>query len=101
MAQRSTKTSADFSNGSDHAFALHKQCDDILRYIVVWDALKTSRTVLGADMPLADEAQAYEQRCKQLIDNAVKSLDNMGSRNGVPMSSVFVDHAKNIVEKSQ
>jgi hypothetical protein len=51
-----------------------------MQLIIVWNALKTSRNVLGADMPMAEEAQKYETRVKKILMQGVEAMDKLTMR---------------------
>lgn len=65
----------------------------------MWNALKTSRKVLGSDMPMANEAQQYESRVDQILIQSVANLDTLVAQNGTPLPLQYVDLVKETVEK--
>jgi hypothetical protein len=51
-----------------------------MQLIIVWNALKTSRNVLGADMPMAEEAQKYETRVEEILMQGVEAINKLTMR---------------------
>ena len=79
--------------------ALIAHCHDMLQLIIVWNALKTSRRVLGAEMPLPDEAQGFEHRVEQVLTEGVTSLNNWKMREGTEMENRLTDYISESVER--
>jgi hypothetical protein len=72
---------------------------ELLQLIVVWNALKTSRNVLGADMPMAEEAQKYETRVKEVLMQGVEATDKLMSREGKSLNTEITRYIKDGVER--
>jgi hypothetical protein len=53
---------------------------ELMQLIIVWNALKTSRNVLGADMPMAEEAQKYETRVEEILMQGVEAINKLTMR---------------------
>ncbi|USP72770.1 hypothetical protein yc1106_00044 [Curvularia clavata] len=99
LSQQSTKTSADFKNVTKQISFATKFGHELLELIIVWNALKTSRKVLGSEMSMANEAQQYESKVNQVLMQAVGNLDTLVTRNGTPLPLQYVDLVKEAVEK--
>jgi hypothetical protein len=95
----STKTEADFTSITVQLNQLAKYSDTLVETIIVWNALKTSRKVLGSDMPMADEAQQFEAKAEQVLMQCVANLDTLMTRNGKPLKAEYADMVKVEVEK--
>ena len=67
--------------------------------IPVWNALKTSRKVLGADMPMADEAQQFEMRVEEVLSQGVGAAEKLLTRNGTQLTLRDVGYIKDSVER--
>lgn len=68
----------------------------------MWNALKTSRKVLGAEMPMSEEAQSFETRAEEVLMGGVRSLDDMSKdKEGKPLMPAYVRYIKETVKKSQ
>ena len=77
----------------DHSYSL-------LEVMIVWNALKTSRKVLGAEMPMAEEAQKFETKAEQVLMEGMQSLDDMSKdKSGKSLKPAFVKYAKDVLEK--
>lgn len=98
-SQRTSVTSAAHQNITRHLAFLKDYCYELLEVLIVWNALKTSRKVLGAEMPLAEEAQKFEARAEEVLMGGLGSLENMSkNKEGKPLKSLFVDYIKNAAE---
>jgi hypothetical protein len=98
-SQRTSVTSAAHQNVTRHLAFLKDYCYELLEVLIVWNALKTSRKVLGAEMPLAEEAQNFEARAEEVLMGGLGSLENMSkNKEGKPLKSLFVDYIKNAAE---
>lgn len=82
IAANASKTSADFKNGPRQAAAMMQHCYLLFDLIPVWNALRTLGRVLGADMPMAEEAQKFEKKIEQALEDGVKGLEKLQIRNG-------------------
>jgi len=89
-----------------------KRASDRLRYfdcggnivslIMVWNALKTSRAVLGADMPMADTAQSLETKYEKAVVDGVESLAALKSVDSSnPPENSFLAYVKDAVARCQ
>jgi hypothetical protein len=68
----------------------------------VWNALKTSRKVLGAELPMSEEAQQFETKAEEVLMKAMKSLDDMAKdRSGKRLDTAFVRYIKDAIERCQ
>ncbi|KAH8641740.1 hypothetical protein IG631_04681 [Alternaria alternata] len=75
---------------------------DLLEAMIVWNALKTSRKVLGAEMPMAEEAQKFETKAEQVLTEGMQSLDDMSKdKTGKSLKPAFVKYAKDVLEKTR
>ncbi|KAI8933380.1 hypothetical protein NX059_009995 [Plenodomus lindquistii] len=66
------------------------------KLMIIWNALKTSRTALGAEMPMADEAKTFESRVQQVLDQGVDVLDEK-LKDG--QKKPMYDYAKDALER--
>jgi hypothetical protein len=90
-SQKGALTSADFHNTPrqlDHVVAL---ANDLLEHVVVWNALKTARKVLGADMPMAKEAQQYESKAAVVLTEGAANADRLRTKDGKKMVNRMVE----------
>lgn len=101
VASSSTKSEADFTNNHGQFQALDAHCSNLLELLVIWNALKTSQAVLGADMPLATEAAAYQSRIKQVIDKGSRAVSQLKTRGGVELRSKFPAYLTEQLQKVQ
>ena len=99
-SQRSTTTATDFPNITTHLIFLSEYSIDLLEVVIVWNALKTCRKVLGAELPMREEAQQFEARSEEVLKQAIASLDNISKdKAGKPMKSTFVTYIKDALER--
>lgn len=101
VAAFATKTEADFQNKIDQREALNAYCEGLVESLVVWNALKTSRAVLGADMPLAAEAAEYEARLKKVLDESVEAVPRLHMRGDAQLRTAYPVYIKKQLEKCQ
>jgi hypothetical protein len=99
ISQRASKTSADFSNKPKHLKFLNDYSYELLQLIIIWNALKTSRSVLDADMPMAEEAQQFEARVEQVLVQGVEAMDKQTTREGKELHYEYKDYIKDSVER--
>jgi hypothetical protein len=99
-SQRSTTTAADFPNITTHLIFLSEYSIDLLEVVIVWNALKTCRKVLGAELPMREEAQQFEARSEEVLKQAIASLDSISKdKAGKPLKSAFVTYIKDALER--
>jgi uncharacterized FlaG/YvyC family protein len=72
---------------------------ELLQLIIVWNALKTSRNVLGAEMPMAEEAQKYETRVEEVLTQGVEAMDKLMKREGKSLNTEITKYIKDGVER--
>ncbi|KAG9193651.1 hypothetical protein G6011_03686 [Alternaria panax] len=97
---RSSTNTDTFQNITTKLEFVKDHCHDLFDVLIVWNALKTSRKVLGAQMPMADEAQKFEARAEEVLMEGMRSLDTMPrNKDGKPLNSAFVKKAKDALEK--
>jgi hypothetical protein len=89
VSERSTKTEADFKNKTIQVAALNKHCEELFELLAVWNALKTSKQVLGADMPLAEEAANFEDKIKPVLFEGLEAVAKLQKRDGLELRSTF------------
>ncbi|KAF1833958.1 hypothetical protein BDW02DRAFT_499388, partial [Decorospora gaudefroyi] len=100
MAQRAATTPPDFPNGSHQELFVKDYGSQLLQLTITWNALKTSRKVLGADMPMAQEAQQYEARNEEVLMQGLDALERLSvMKDGKPFVSTFIEYVKNNVKK--
>lgn len=76
--------------------------DTLVPLVYIWHALQTSRKVLGADMPSASEAQEYEEKIEQTINEGLKQLEALKVRDGVELRpNAFVEYLQEKVRRCQ
>jgi hypothetical protein len=97
----STKTEADFKAKNSQTDALNQYCQGLFELLTIWNALKTSRTVLGADMPLATEAAEFENKIKSVLDTSVDALPRLHRRGDVELRSTYPAYIKEQLQKVQ
>ncbi|KAF2629248.1 hypothetical protein BU25DRAFT_364303 [Macroventuria anomochaeta] len=96
-----TKTEADFKNKNGQTDAVNVYCQGLFELLTIWNALKTSRTVLGAEMPLAAEAAEYESRIKKVLDEGVEAVPTLQKRGGVELRSQYPAYVREQLQKCQ
>jgi hypothetical protein len=67
-----------------------------MQFTIIWNALKTSRKVLGADMPMAEEAQSFEKRVEEVL---MQSLEMLGNPKADVRSDQIIEYVRGSVEK--
>lgn len=97
----STKSEADFSNKSAQTFTLNQHGGGLIEVLVIWNALKTSKAVLGAEMPLAAEAAEFESKTKRILDEGIAALPKLQQRGGVEMRSSLPAYLREQLQKCQ
>ncbi|KAI4952827.1 hypothetical protein J4E91_003301 [Alternaria rosae] len=101
-SRNSDARAAGFVNTTKLLAHVTDHCYDLLETLIVWNALKTSRKVLGAEMPMSEEAQSFETRAQEVLMEGVRSLDDMSKdKEGKPLMPAYVRYIKETVEKSQ
>jgi len=93
------QTEPDFKNKRDQTEALNQYCEGLFETMAIWNALKTSKAVLGADMPLAAEAAGYESRAKQVLDESAQALLKLRSRAGEEIKSAYPVYVQEQIKK--
>ncbi|KZM19114.1 uncharacterized protein EKO05_0010193 [Ascochyta rabiei] len=93
------RTEADFKNKSTQTLALNDCCEDLFELLTIWNALKTSKSVLGADMPLATEAAEFEDRIKTAVLAGIEGLPKLQSRDGVDLRSSYPAYIRDQLKK--
>lgn len=101
VIQSSSKSDHTFQNKAWQTAALREHCCNLFELLVVWNALKTSSAVLGADMPLAAEAAEYQSRIKQLLDEGFKATAKLQNRDGVELRSAYPAYLSKQLQKCQ
>lgn len=71
----------------------------LLSQLIVWNALSTSRRVLGSDIPMADTALRYEQRAEAVLSEGIENLDKLLMRDGKRISLKMEDYIKSAVKQ--
>jgi hypothetical protein len=99
LSQRATKSATDFPNKPRQLLFITDYSYELLQLMVVWNALKTSRNVLGADMPMAEEAQKFEARVEEVLMQGVQALDQLVMREGEKLRFNLADYIKDGIEK--
>jgi hypothetical protein len=72
---------------------------DLMQLMFIWNALKTSRKVLGNDMPMAEEAQQYETAVERVLMDGLEGADKARWREGKELKNSFVGYVREGVEK--
>ncbi|CAO2647147.1 Nn.00g080690.m01.CDS01 [Neocucurbitaria sp. VM-36] len=96
-AQRSQTTT--FNNVTLQQSFITAHCYELLQLIFIWNALKTSRTVLGSAMPMASEAQEVEARVLQVLTEGVEAVDKLRTRNGKEINNAYVGYVRDALER--
>jgi hypothetical protein len=73
-------------------------CMDLSELVVIWNALATSRRVLGADMPQADAAAQYEKRLKSVLEQGYVKANEGLVLNGIRMNIFYPEYIKKSLE---
>jgi hypothetical protein len=73
----------------------------LLPLIIVWNALKTSRKVLGADMPSPETAQQMEERTEKVMSEGLDSVERLLARGEASMKNAMVEYARDAVRRCQ
>jgi len=79
--------------------AIGELCSDLRQVIYVWNALKTSRKVLGSDMPQAESAQQTESKAEQIINAGVESCERLKTRKGKAFETQLTDYLVDAVAR--
>jgi hypothetical protein len=95
------QTETDFKGKVAQTNGLNQYCQGLFESMVIWNALKTSKAVLGADMPLAAEAAEYESRAKQVLDESVQALPKLQTRSGKEIRSNYPAYIQEQIKKCQ
>lgn len=66
----------------------------LISLLITWHALHTSRVVLGADMPMAKEAYALEDRAERVLTRGLYFLCEMAVQDDGAREASFVAYAK-------
>ena len=72
---------------------------ELLQLIIVWNALKTSQNVLGAEMPMAEEAQKYETRVEEVLTQGVEAMSKLIKREGKSLNTEITKYIKDGFER--
>lgn len=89
VSELSKQTEADYQRVYKQHTALNDIGQELFQLIPIWNALKTSRAILGPDMPLAEEAAAFEDKSKTTLYNGLDALLGLEKRDGVQINSRF------------
>ncbi|KAI4626889.1 uncharacterized protein J4E87_004230 [Alternaria ethzedia] len=102
ISRNSDARAADFVNVTKLLEHITDHCYELLEVLIIWNALKTSRKVLGAEMLMSEEAQTFETRTKLVLIEGVRSLDDMSkNKEGKPLIPAYVRYIKDTVDKTQ
>ncbi|EDU42490.1 hypothetical protein A1F94_012462 [Pyrenophora tritici-repentis] len=71
----------------------------LMSQIWVWNALSTSRRVLGADMPKADVALGFEQRTEAVLNEGIDNLDKLLTYNGERLEFKLAGYIQSALEQ--
>jgi hypothetical protein len=99
ISQRASTSSTDFPNKPRHLMFLNTYVSELMQLTIVWNALKTSRNVLGADMPMAEHAQKYETRVKEILMQGVEAMDKLTMRGETELVYELKGYIKDGVER--
>ncbi|KAF2826810.1 hypothetical protein CC86DRAFT_349904 [Ophiobolus disseminans] len=97
IAEHSTRTGDDFKNGAMQLYHVFNSINELMPLVIVWNALRTSRKVLGADMPSADEAQRLETRSKDVLDPGLDAAERLQTSIQTQSQDSIVTAARNTV----
>ena len=101
VATSSKKSEADFPNKHSQYQGITAHCNGLLELLVIWNALRTAQAVLGADMPLAEEAADYQRRIKQVVDQGARAFPQLRTRAGVELRNKFPTYLAEQLQKVQ
>lgn len=79
------QSEADFDSFHSQELAAHEVTNGTMVLIGVWNALSTTRTVLGDDMPQGAEAARLQKELRKLIQQGFEARTRLGVREGVHM----------------
>lgn len=89
VSASSAKAEADYKSLKSQTDAINQHCQGLFELLVIWNALNTSRTVLGAEMPLATEAAEFEDKTKTVLRGGVEVIPKLRNRDGVEVRSMY------------
>lgn len=92
MSKRAERTSKDFQSLIGQVKAVSVYSLELVQLVIVWNALKTSRKVLGTDMPMADEAQIFETQVEAVIRKGLTASEKLLERDGERASNTFIPY---------
>lgn len=95
------RTEADFKHRSLQTNFVNYLSRGLFELLIIWNALKTSKAVLGADMPLAAEAAEYESRVKKVLDEGLDAAIKLQTRGREKLTSVYPSYLKTQLQKCQ
>lgn len=101
VAALAKQTEADFKGKGSQTDGLNGYCQGLFELTTIWNALKTSKAVLGADMPLAAEAAEYESKIKKVLDESVQAMPKLQTRGGVELKSQYPAYIRKQLQKCQ
>lgn len=84
-------TQDDFSKPYQQAGALAALHDKLCILLPIWNALSTARTVLDADMPMADDAEHIQRQLRALLQEGELAAERLSLRDGKELSSADAD----------
>jgi len=73
--------------------------NNLIPLVIVYNALKTSRKVLGSDMPNAEEAERLETRTKEVLDKGLDGGNTLQSRGGKTFKNDLVDYVRDAIAR--
>ncbi|KAF9737273.1 hypothetical protein PMIN06_010939 [Paraphaeosphaeria minitans] len=81
------KTEANFSKGHKQMRALVTLHTDLCTLIPIWNSLSTARTVLDADMPMAEDAERVQRQLRELLQKGEDATERLRKRGGEELAS--------------
>jgi hypothetical protein len=78
-----------------------QHCHDLLQALIVWNALKTSRKVLGADMPLAADAQQFETRVEEEMTKGMQAIATHVEKEELETKASWVGYITSLYKQCQ
>lgn len=101
VSAASAKTEADYKGKTNQTDAVNAFCNGLFELLTIWNALKTSKSVLGADMPLAADAAGFEDKIKTVLFSGVDALPKLHLRDGLELRTSFPAYIRDQMSRCQ
>ncbi|KAF1968705.1 hypothetical protein BU23DRAFT_558262 [Bimuria novae-zelandiae CBS 107.79] len=81
------QTEADFNRNLKQVRAVAYLHNRLLELIPIWNALSSARTVLDAEMPMADDAERVQRQLRELLKMGEDTVGILSKRKGKSLTS--------------